>query len=70
MGCTALYVCTGMQWKLYSKIEGVMSIVIRSWGEPERAHTSVTALRMCVCMYVCMSVCLSVCLRPYTENFK
>ena len=34
-----------------------------SLSEP---HTSVTALRTCVCM----SVCLFVCLRPYTENFK
>ena len=36
-------------------------VIGASLSEP---HTSVTALRMCVC------VCMSVCLRPYTENFK
>ena len=48
----------------YSDIHIVcVRLVGASLSEP---HTSVTALRTCVCMYVCMSVCL----RPYTENFK
>ena len=33
-------------------------------------HTSVTALRTCVCMSVCLSVCGQSGLWPYTENFK
>ena len=30
MACNAIYVCTGMQWRSYGKIEDVMSIVIKN----------------------------------------
>ena len=32
----------------------LLKVIGAGLSEP---HTSVTALRMCVCMYVCMSVC-------------
>jgi len=56
-------------WNIRKKSRFMQLISLKMIGASlSEPHTSVTALRTCVCMYVCMSVC-TVC-RPYTENFK
>ena len=57
-------VCRGkrdIRGSTITKYSGV-NLIGASLSEP---HTSMTALRMCVCMSVCL-----VYVRPYTENFK